>query len=350
MKRTAETLPKSTVDLKIRFYSGSGNKLDRQRFLDLLDSLFGDKLERDLIKVHESSSGDEIYFTYRLKGQDDLDRALGLLSTMFLEIPAEVGYSVTSNRSAKVILAMAPRTSQLAKEKKQMKAPKYITFKGATYRLAADAPYEEIQKMLDGNQFLKGTKAGPDTVHPAGKYYLIADPAGMEHIRDRHVDESNVGSKFNPNMDPLKASIALMSKYEPEVEGGWKFKWIGKDTGQPVGVDNVKQGKPEDVAKMQDYHTSPTETIKIAQGKGEPTSAMSLIAGKVGELPDGKLVLSVMTAFPGKNGAHITNRNDLAKEGFYFVVPDVNKYKQASVTSAPAYITVKGVAYRLVNS
>ena len=57
--------------------------------------------------------------------------------------------------------------------------------------------------------------------------------------------------------------------------------------------------------------------IKVKQGDGKTTTFMSFIGAKLGKIGD-KIVLSVMTAFPGQNGATITDRNEFMKQGYYF--------------------------------
>ena len=57
--------------------------------------------------------------------------------------------------------------------------------------------------------------------------------------------------------------------------------------------------------------------IKVKQGEGEKTTFLSFIGAKLGKIGD-KIVLSVMTAFPGKNGVSIANRNEFIKNGLYF--------------------------------
>ena len=55
--------------------------------------------------------------------------------------------------------------------------------------------YQEIQNMIDNNQFLKGkVKADKSTVYEAGDYILLL--GDLSHITDAHVDETIPGSKF----------------------------------------------------------------------------------------------------------------------------------------------------------
>jgi hypothetical protein len=57
--------------------------------------------------------------------------------------------------------------------------------------------------------------------------------------------------------------------------------------------------------------------IKVKEGEGKKTTFLSFIGAKLGKVGD-KTVLSVMTAFPGQNGAEVANRNDFEKLGYYF--------------------------------
>jgi hypothetical protein len=62
---------------------------------------------------------------------------------------------------------------------------------------------------------------------------------------------------------------------------------------------------------------------------------LSFIGAKLGKLGD-KAVLSVMTAFPGKNGAEVANRNDFMKQGYYFTTTskDVIENSKGSVAES----------------
>jgi hypothetical protein len=88
----------------------------------------------------------------------------------------------------------------------------------------------------------------------------------------------------------------------------------------------IFKGTPEEVAKMKDY-TMPDgqkEQVKIAPGKRQPTSEVSLITAELGTLGDGRKALSMITMFPGGtkvDGTEIPmNRGEFAAKGLYFVV------------------------------
>ena len=128
------------------------------------------------------------------------------------------------------------------------------------------------------------------------------------------------------NLRDVMAKVLSMPASE---ESGGRVKWLGVDYGSPIGAMGVKVGEPEEVAKMKDY-TMPggrNETVKVAPGERESTGEISLITAELGEM-DGKKVLSLITAFPGGvdvDGKEMPmDRNDFAKEGFYFVLPDAS--------------------------
>lgn len=197
--------------------------------------------------------------------------------------------------------------------------------------------YQEIQNMIDNNQFLKGkVKADKSTVYEAGDYILLL--GDLSHITDAHVDETIPGSKFEKGVDLKKAIVSLVTNNEPtEMTKGFgtsetkvnnpeeaeKFKWLGLDSKTNVGVENVQKLEPndEEFKSMNVYTYKDSRgnefNIKVKEGEGEKTTFLSFIGAKLGTLGD-KIVLSVMTAFPGKNGAEVANRNDFMKQGYYF--------------------------------
>ena len=197
--------------------------------------------------------------------------------------------------------------------------------------------YSQIQSMIDNNQFLKGkVEANQDTVFEAGKFILLL--GDLSHITDAHVDETIPGSKFNKGVDLKKAIISLVSNNEPtEMTKGFgpsetkvsnpdeaeKFKWLALDSKMDVGVENVHKLEPnsEEFKSLNVYKYKDSRgnefSIKVKNGDGEKTTFLSFIGAKLGKVGD-KPVLSVMTSFPGKNGAEVTNRNDFSKLGYYF--------------------------------
>lgn len=197
--------------------------------------------------------------------------------------------------------------------------------------------YGEIQKMIDENQFLKGKiKADSSTVFEAGNFILLLGDLG--HITDAHVDDNIPGSKFQKGVDLKKAIVQLVAKNEPtEMTAGFgtsekkvtnlaeaqKFKWLGVDSGVSVGVENVHKLDPnsEEFKSMNVYTYKDSRgnefKIKVKQDDGKETRFLSFIGAKLGQIGD-KIVLSVITAFPGQNAVMIPNRNDFMKDGYYF--------------------------------
>jgi hypothetical protein len=200
-----------------------------------------------------------------------------------------------------------------------------------------DNIYSEIQKMIDTNQFLKGkVTATKESIFETGDFILLLDD--LSHITDAHVDETIPGSKFDKGIDLKKAIVSLVSNNKPTVmtkgfgenetevtnpEEAEKFKWLGLDSKIPVGVDNINKAEPNstEFKSMNLYKYKDSRgnefSIKVKEGEGEKTTFLSFIGAKLGKVGD-KIVLSVMTAFPGQNGASVANRNDFQKLGYYF--------------------------------
>lgn len=197
--------------------------------------------------------------------------------------------------------------------------------------------YGQIQSMIENNQFLKGkVVANKNTVYYAGDFILLL--GDLKHITDTHVEETIPGSKFNKGVDLKKAIIELVKNNKPtEMTKGFgpnetkvtnpeeaeKFKWLGLDSKTDVGVENVHQLDPkaDEFESMNVYTYKDSRgnqfSIKVKQGEGEKTTFLSFIGAKLGNIGD-KFVLSVMTAFPGKNGVSIANRNEFIRNGLYF--------------------------------
>lgn len=197
--------------------------------------------------------------------------------------------------------------------------------------------YDQINTMIEANQFLKGkVVADKETVFDAGDFILLL--SDLTHITDAHVDETIPGSKFDKGIDLKKAIISLVSNNKPtemtkgfgpneskvtNIEEAEKFKWLGLDSKVSVGVDNIHKSDPnsEEFKSMNAYSYKDSRgnefKIKVKEGEGEKTSFLSFIGAKLGTIGN-KVVLSVMTAFPGQNGAEVANRNDFEKFGYYF--------------------------------
>lgn len=214
-----------------------------------------------------------------------------------------------------------------------------------------ESVYEEINGMIQANDILKksGIEANKDTVFEAGDFILLL--GDLKHILDAHVDDKIPGSKFNKGIDLKKAIVGLVTKNpkptemavgfganektttNPE-EAGVKFKWLGLDCGQAVGIENcMKSDDKESLIdyEYKDFRGNPIK-IKVKEGEGKPTNHMSYIGIKIGKVGE-KYVLSLVTAFPGENGANISDRNKLTEEGFYFLTKNQEVLKGAKGTN-----------------
>ena len=200
-----------------------------------------------------------------------------------------------------------------------------------------DNIYLEIQKMIDENQFLKGkVNATKETIFETGDFILLLDD--LSHITEAHVDESIPGSKFEKGVDLKKAIVEIVSNNSPtemskgfgpnetkvqNVDDAEKLKWLSLDSKVLVGQENVHKLDPNspEFKSMNLYKYKDSRgnefSIKVKEGEGEKTNFLSFIGAKLGQIGD-KTILSIITAFPGKNGAEISNRNDFQKSGYYF--------------------------------
>lgn len=212
-----------------------------------------------------------------------------------------------------------------------------------------DTVYIEIQKMIDNNQFLKGkVKADNTTVFEAGDFILLL--GDLKHLTDAHVDETIPGSKFNKGIDLKKAIVSLVQNNKPsQMTKGFgasetkvndpkqaeKFKWLGLDSKMDVGLENVHKMdvNSEDFKSMNVYTYKDNRgnefNIKVKQANGEKTTYLSFIGAKLGEIGD-KIVLSIITAFPGRNAVDIPNRNDFMKQGYYFTTQNNEIIEQST--------------------
>lgn len=220
---------------------------------------------------------------------------------------------------------------------------------GKIYENMDQTVYSEIQKMIDNNKFLQGkVKADQTTVFEAGNFILLL--GDLSHITDAHVDEAIPGSKFNNGVDLKRAIVNLVTNNKPtEMTKGFgpsetkvtnpeeaeKFKWLGLDSKMDVGVENVHKMEPNnpDFKSMNVYTYKDSRgnefKIKVKEGDGEKTRFLSFIGAKLGQIGN-KIILSVMTAFPGQNAVAIPNRNDFMKQGFYFTTSSKDVIEKSS--------------------
>jgi hypothetical protein len=223
-----------------------------------------------------------------------------------------------------------------------------------------DNIYSEIQQMIDQNQYLKGkVTSTKESVFEAGDFILLLDD--LSHITDAHVDESIPGSKFDRRIDLKKAIVSLVANNKPtEMTKGFgpgetkvtnpeeaeKFKWLGLDSKVQVGVDNIHKSEPnsEEFKSMNLYKYKDSRgnefSIKVKEGEGEKTTFLSFIGAKLGKVGE-KIVLSVITAFPGKNGASVANRNDFEKLGYYFTTTNKEVIENSVGQTVESFKTMK---------
>jgi len=191
-----------------------------------------------------------------------------------------------------------------------------------------EAPYEEIQNIIDGNQYLRGKiTAGPENVHDLGDKYLLM--SGVSHISERHKDRCFPGSLFLKGDEEVKQAILKIVK-EMSPEAG---KVLAVPSGvSGLGMDRLVKTTPEEVAELEDYEMKDGTIVKIkreGENPGQVTDRLTVIAPSIGQA-SGKPVLSLVTAFPGFMGTgeggdgdiEISDRADYAKNGYYFLVPE----------------------------
>jgi len=191
-----------------------------------------------------------------------------------------------------------------------------------------EVPYEEIQGIIDGNQYLKGKiTAGPETVHDLGDKYLLM--SGVSHIAERHKDKCFPGSLFLQNDEAVKQAILNIVKDMSPGAG----KALAVPSGvSKLGMERLVKATPEEVAELEDYKMNDGTIVKIKRegaNPGQVTDRLTVIAPSIGEA-SGKPVLSLVTAFPGFMGTgeggdgdiEIRDRADFTKNGYYFLVPE----------------------------
>lgn len=190
------------------------------------------------------------------------------------------------------------------------------------------APYEEIQAIIDANQYLKGkVVADEKTVYDLGdKYFLMS---GVSHISERHKDRCFPGSLFLQGDELVKEAVLnIVSGMSPEAG-----KVLAVPSGvEGLGMERLVKSTPEEVAGLEDYKMSDGTLVKIkkeGRNPGQVTDRLTVIAPSIGEA-GGKPVLSLVTAFPGFMGTgqggegdiEIKNRADFTKNGYYFLIPE----------------------------
>lgn len=209
--------------------------------------------------------------------------------------------------------------------------------------LAEQVDLDNAQKLIDSDDFLRDKvelEARADNMIQGGDYVLFYKD--LDHIKERHKDPNAPGSLFYGD---IKKSIEstlnnnppneFADKENKRAEGpvvGGRVKWINVDAGTDVGEEGIAEASPEEVEGMKDYRMPDPperfkgegwtpEMVKIAAGERKPTQKINLITGYVGDLEDGKKLITLVTAFPGRGDVPL-DRRDFAKEGLYFVLPE----------------------------
>ncbi len=183
----------------------------------------------------------------------------------------------------------------------------------------------EIQGMVSSNPYLKNEVVDSESLLESPEFVLYVSQAGLEHIAERHSDPSKPGSTLLPSVD-LKEVLSNMISMPPTESSGGRHKWLGVNVGRVIGGMGVSLEDPDTVESMQDYQMPDgrRETVKIHKGRRTPTSLMSLITTSLGQLSDGRELISIITAFPGGDevdGVKIPmDRNLFKDQGLYFVV------------------------------
>ena len=197
-----------------------------------------------------------------------------------------------------------------------------------SYLNEESVPYEEIQAIIDGNQYLKGQiVANEETVYDLGdKYFLMS---GVSHIAKRHKDKCFPGSLFLQGDDLVKEAVLNVVRGMDPTAG----KVLAVPSGvNGLGMERLVKTTPEEIAGLEDYKMNDGTLVKIkkeGQNPGQATDRLTVIAPSIGDA-GGKPVLSLVTAFPGFMGTgkggegdiEIKDRSDFTKSGYYFLVPE----------------------------
>ena len=187
--------------------------------------------------------------------------------------------------------------------------------------------YDEIQPMIDGNPYVSGNANQKNCIE-TDKFVLYASAEGIKHIMDRHADPYAPGSLLESGFNLFNEIGNIIQSDPTERDERGMVKWMEQDLGKTVGYMGVAHADPAEVANMQDYSMQGyqgIEKVKIAPGEREATKLLSLITAGIGQLSDGREVLSLVTVFPGGNdvgGVEIPHsRPQFAALGLYFVLP-----------------------------
>tara|TARA_B100000700_G_scaffold328785_1_gene447820 strand:- start:2368 stop:3000 length:633 start_codon:yes stop_codon:yes gene_type:complete len=189
----------------------------------------------------------------------------------------------------------------------------------------------EAQSIIDNNQYLKGQIITEESLIGSDKYVLWASDGGLQHIKERHQDKNKPGSLFVDGLDFRKVMGDLLQLKPNELQQD-KIKWIAIKIKKPTGFSGLRSAPPEEINQMQDYEMpdSRGEVVKVAPGSRLPTNYISLVTRNIGTLKDGRILLSLITFYPGANiidGIEVpSRRQDFTKAGLYFSLPPESPY------------------------
>lgn len=201
---------------------------------------------------------------------------------------------------------------------------KYCGYCGS--KIAGSSIVSEFQAAIEANPYLKGQMiAREEDLIEGSRYTLLFSAAAERHIKERHASRSKPGSLLKAGLD-LKAVAEDLLKKTPNETDAHMVKWISINTGSTIGYMGIAWSDPEEVEEMEDYimPDGSNEHVKIKKGKRKPTTEISMITARAGELSNGTEGLILVTMFPGGmkiDGHDIPiNRNEFKAKGFYFVV------------------------------
>lgn len=263
------------------------------------------------------------------------------------------------------------------------KTPNGSEFKTMVRRIITESFEESVgsdvvsaaRSFVEQNQFLKQYAATltEENLHDLGRdYTLLLLPNTFNHTKHSHSAISELpGSKFNSVDDNnllniMQEIVESGEPHEKETRGGSEIlKWFNVDLGRALGKDSLIT--PEEAQKMgvEDYDfyepignkraipaiiqqglqvydskepgsmpLTPEDPIddakqyfikqplKVGRGGMKDTNLATLIVSSLGELPDGRTLVSLMTMFPGFSDPRFKNKQDYVKAGYAFVKSD----------------------------
>ena len=202
---------------------------------------------------------------------------------------------------------------------------KYCAYCGALKKANADI-VSAFQDAIDNNEWLRGNiTAHEKDIIQTEKYSLLVSEESRKHILERHQHKSKPGSLFKEGFDLIETAKKVLN-LPPNEATSTMLKWVGIDMGENIGLMGIAYADPDEVALMTTYRMpdGAEELVKIKKGKRKPTSHLTMVTSRVGELSNGTEGLILVTMYPGglKVDGHTIpiNRSQFAEKGLYFVV------------------------------